>query len=90
MAVVQLSPSARRFLEAVARGEAVQLRRSNPYRTVVSNSDRAVPKPVLDAVRELVRVDFDAGSTWEKPYVLTDAGEQWLSDSAPNPPAVKP
>lgn len=84
MAEHKITPSARRFLEAVARGEAVQIRRSNPYRTVVGTSDRAVPRPVLDAVRELVRIDFASGSTWESPYVLTAAGEQWLRDSATN------
>lgn len=77
----RLTPSQRAFLEAVQRGGATQLRYSNPYRTVVDGSDRAVPRAVLAAVRNLVEMDFDGGTTWEKPYRLTEAGVQALTEN---------
>jgi hypothetical protein len=55
--------------------------RASPYKTYVRGSDRAVPRPVLDGVKGLVQLDFEAGDTWENPYRLTGDGEAFLAAS---------
>ena len=78
----KLTPTTRSFLEAVQRGEVVQDRRNNPYKTYVGSSTRAVSRTVLDAVQGLTQLNLATTGAWEVPWVLTSAGEQALSEQS--------
>lgn len=80
---VKLTPTQRKFLDAVARGDALR-DDFTPYTTYIRGERAAVGAATVDAVcktYELVKLDHDHRIDHRTTgYVLTDAGRTYLEE----------